>query len=633
MRTIEPLSPEDLRAGRNRALRLVIGLLTLVLVAVPTYRWSEYRGEQAAREDANHRLELFSAAVDGVVKRLEHIPSTVELNPDVAALLRTPNLPGAADKVNRYLQELNRQVGAIAVYVLDDRGITLAASNWNQPDSYVGEDLSFRTYFRWGVGGLTGRHFAVGTTVGEPGYYVSRPVRDGNRVIGVTVIKISLAGLDEAWASLAVPALIADHNGVVIMSPVREWLYTALEPLGPEALLDARASRLYHDQVIRPFPVPIARHTGDFDTIVELARPPRLAGAARGRGAATYMVVGRPLVHTGWWLMLFLDLKAVRSQALSHAALAATASGLMIMLMVFVAQRRRIVRNKLEAQALLEQANVALEATVAARTSDLSTTNARLREEISERKNAERTLRAAQDELVQAAKLAVLGQLATGITHELAQPLGAIRTLSGNAAEFLRRGSVDTTEKNLAIISRLADQMGAIISPLKTFARKSPAVPARVDVAHAVGNALLLLDQKLQRNGITVRNRVAPDTVIAWCDQIRLEQVLVNLIGNAADAMTGQAQRSLEVTASAPSDGPVELCVTDTGPGLPPDVQARLFEPFFTTKPAGEGLGLGLAISRDIVREFGGELAASSAPGGGACFRITLPARQPEISP
>jgi two-component system C4-dicarboxylate transport sensor histidine kinase DctB len=270
---------------------------------------------------------------------------------------------------------------------------------------------------------------------------------------------------------------------------------------------------------------------------------------------------------------------------------------------------------------------------VAARTSDLSTTNARLREEISERKNAERTLRAAQDELVQAAKLAVLGQLATGITHELAQPLGAIRTLSGNAAEFLRRGSVDTTEKNLAIISRLADQMGAIISPLKTFARKSPAVPARVDVAHAVGNALLLLDQKLQRNGITVRNRVAPDAAIAWCDQIRLEQVLVNLIGNAADAMAGQAQRSLEVTASAPAEGPVALCVTDTGPGLPADVQARLFEPFFTTKPAGEGLGLGLAISRDIVREFGGELAASSAPGGGACFRITLPARQPEISP
>jgi two-component system C4-dicarboxylate transport sensor histidine kinase DctB len=267
-----------------------------------------------------------------------------------------------------------------------------------------------------------------------------------------------------------------------------------------------------------------------------------------------------------------------------------------------------------------------LEKSFAERTADLSEAVTRLQREVAERQRAEQTLRAAQDELVQAAKLAVLGQMATGITHELSQPLGALRTLSENAVEFMRRGDQGTVEKNLGIIGKLVDRMGAIIDPLKSFARKSPARPQSVDIGQAVANALFLLDQRLSRSRVAVANNCQPGEVSAWCDAIRLEQVLVNLVGNAIDAMADQEDKRLSLDMEAAPAGRVLIRVADNGSGLAAETMERIFEPFFTTKPAGDGLGLGLAISRDIVRDFGGELTVSNRTTGGAEFVIDLPA-------
>jgi C4-dicarboxylate-specific signal transduction histidine kinase len=235
--------------------------------------------------------------------------------------------------------------------------------------------------------------------------------------------------------------------------------------------------------------------------------------------------------------------------------------------------------------------------------------------------------------------MAILGQLATGITHELTQPLGAIRTLSGNASEFLRRGDLSALSGNLGIIARMADQMGAIITPLKGFARKSLPIPARTDVAHAVGNALFLYESRLRKEGVEVVNECVPGVVSAWCDSNRLEQVLINLVGNAMDAMAGAPLKRLTLRAALeperrapvgpaafePATHTVRIDVLDTGTGLGEHARGHLFEPFFTTKANGAGLGLGLAISRDIVREFNGDIEAHDRPEGGACFSLHLP--------
>lgn len=313
------------------------------------------------------------------------------------------------------------------------------------------------------------------------------------------------------------------------------------------------------------------------------------------------------------------------------AAMAALCAAFLMLALLALLQRRRAARQRQINQQALQRLNAELEETVARRTRALTDTNFELRREMAERVQAEATLRAAQDELVQAAKLAVVGQLSTGITHELAQPLGAIRTLAGNAREFIRRGELDGAHGNLAIVDTLVERMGGIIHPFKAFARKSPVEPTAVPVAAALRSALFLLDQRLRAERVEVQwpwqsAEVADATgPLAWCNRNRLEQVLVNLIGNAIDAMQGAPVRQLLIEAGEAGAERVCIRIADSGSGLPPEVQDGLFTPFFTTKPPGSGLGLGLVISRGIARDYGGDLTASNRPEGGAVFSLCLP--------
>lgn len=247
-------------------------LLVIALIGIGGYRASEYQGMQTLRTDAGHRLDLFAAAVDGIINRYAHIPATIQLNEEVLNVMRSPRSPASVRAANHFLQQLNEHIGSIAIFVVDQRGIVLASSNWNHPsENFVGEDLSFRSYFLDGLAGRVGRHFAIGTTRGEPGYFVSTPIRDGERVVGVAVIKISLGQLDQAWELLGAPALIADGNGVVILSSVPEWRYTALKPLPLDTRVDVKMSRLYNEGPIGDFPVRIEEDSSPEGQVVHMS--------------------------------------------------------------------------------------------------------------------------------------------------------------------------------------------------------------------------------------------------------------------------------------------------------------------------------------------------------------------------
>lgn len=610
-----------LRWRRRRSLGLTLLALGLMLLAGwGAFTVSVQRRTEQLRAESNHQLDLFAAAVQGMVRRLEPMPATVQLSTEVQALLRQPGDPARVQAASSYLRRLNAHLGGVQLFVQDQRGIVLAASD----PALVGDDLSFRPYFLEALSGRVGRHFAIGVRDGVPGYYVSHPIHDGAKVVGVAVLKIGLDPVDEAWGMLGAPALLADSNQVVILSSRPEWTYTALAELPLERKVDLQVTRLYGNHRITRFPLQVDLRVDEDSQIVEGVLPAGLGNGAAGRGpqgrvAASrgMLVLGRTLDGTDWRLLMFADLRSVRQQAAQDSLLAGVSAGFVLLLMLLVNQRRRIVQQKL-------QLNAELEEKVAARTQALSETNARLRKEVREREQAEHTLREAQDELVHAGKMAALGQLATGITHELTQPLGAIRTLSGNAVAFMQRGQLDAVSGNLAIMARLAEQMGAIIEPLKGFARKSKAQPQAARLATAVHNALFLYHQRIRNEQVTVHDATADSPLAAWCDPNRLEQVLINLIGNGLDAMREQPQRALWIDAAA-QDGRVALRVRDQGPGLDPALRDRVFEPFFSTKSAGGGLGLGLAISRDIAREAGGELEADNHPDGGACFTLWLP--------
>ncbi|MEK8051436.1 ATP-binding protein [Ideonella sp. DXS22W] len=614
-----------------RTLLLGVAALAAVLaVATASFQASERQGIAELRRESAHQLDLFATAAEGVIRRLESVPATVQLNQDVLALLHEPGQPARVQAASTYLRRLNAHLGSMAMLVLSERGNVLAASD----DALIGEDQSFRPYFLEALSGRVGQHFAIDARDGSAGYYVSHPIHDGPRVLGVAAVKISLEAINAAWPTLGTPALLADSNQVVVLSSEPSWRYTTLGELPLERRVVMQISRSYADQLLPRLPLQVDLRVDEDSQVIEGVLPnglgpgraagPRIAGG--GAASRGMLVLGRTLDGMDWRLLMFADLQPVRQQAWLHGLLAGLAMGMLMLLALIVLQRRRILKQKLQAQEWLRAANTELEDKVRARTRALSETNDRLLREVAERQQAETTLRRAQDELVHAGKMAALGQLATGITHELAQPLGAIRTLAGNALQFMQRGDLDVAQGNLQIMTRLADQMGAIIHPLKGYARKSAAQPSACDVGQALGNALFLHDQRLRREAITVHRQLPPGGISAWCDPNRLEQVLVNLIGNALDAMGGlePARRQLWLHAGV-AEGQAVIEVRDNGTGLGDEALARLFEPFFTTKDAGVGLGLGLAISRDIAREAGGELDAHNHPEGGACFRLRLP--------
>jgi two-component system, NtrC family, C4-dicarboxylate transport sensor histidine kinase DctB len=297
--------------------------------------------------------------------------------------------------------------------------------------------------------------------------------------------------------------------------------------------------------------------------------------------------------------------------------------------------RRARVREVMKSRAMLQKAYAMLNERVAERTADLSQANERLQREVAERTRTEAELRATQDELIQASKLAALGQMAAGITHELNQPLAALRSFSDNTRVFLERGQYDAAHENLEAIGSLTERMGKIVNQLKLFVGRARPKSARSYVARALRNALALLGKRLEgvRVEIALSEDGAPpvplDThaeypdLVAQSDDLRLEQVLINLLGNALDAVAAvpSPRIGIEVQASAAT---LAIAVRDNGPGIPEDVLPRLFEPFLTTKEMGQGLGLGLAISSSIARDCGGSLTASNAADGGACFVLTL---------
>lgn len=611
----------------SRLLRLLFLLLAFVALiagaSTAVFRFTQAMGLAELAATGRHRLDLYATSLAREIDKYAYFPTTLGLERDVLRLLSAARpAPAWRDDVNQYLEQLNERAGTLSIYVLNRDGRVLASSNWRRPDSFVGEDLSFRPYFRQALETGSGRFFGIGTTRGEPGYYLASALTNEQGTVGVAVVKVGLQQLEKSWATVEAPVLVADENGVVILASVADWKFTTLKPLDEATRRAFDRSQQYNRRALNPLGVV---ELGVLDHGARLVRLPKPGQelVSMFPVAGKFLAQSQPLADTPWTITVFSYQEPVREIAASRAALAGVGAAFLFILALMLNERRRHLRDRLAAREALQKAHDQLERKVFERTADLSAANTRLQAEVQERSRAERTLRAAQDELVQAGKLAVIGQLAAGMAHELNQPLAALRTLSGNAAKFLARGDQATASGNLERIGELVDRMGRLTGQLKSFARKSTGQPQVVPIRRAVENALFLLEQKLKRSGVVACIDLPPTELTAWCDANRLEQVLVNLIGNGLDAMDGQPQAALDISAHAEGER-VLLTVRDHGPGLDEEARSRLFEPFFTTKEAG-GLGLGLAISAGIVADFGGTLSGDNHPQGGAVFRLSIP--------
>jgi two-component system C4-dicarboxylate transport sensor histidine kinase DctB len=598
--------------GLMRQIWIWIGFAaTTAVILISTYLAADRLGHKRLRQEGLHRLELYAAALESELAKYEYLPDLLTLERDVILLLQKPGDENLVRAVNERLAGINRATHTAVLYILDNTGIAVASSNWDEEASFVGVDLSYRPYFQEAMQRGSGRFYAIGTTSGAPGFFFARALSDGERTLGVGALKVSINHLEQAWAGSTDVVLAADANGVIFLTSNPEWRFHTLGPLPPAAAQRIEMTRQYWNVQLTPLRVEVK------SVLADGARAVTVNANEGGReGTSDYLELRQPVPEAGWNLVLLSSRRPVYELRQLAVALAGLLSAVLLLLILYARQRRRSVAESLAAKEALERANDALERKVAERTADLLTANTQLHREMSERRRAE-------EGLVQAGKLAALGQMAAGITHELNQPLAALRTLSANTGIFLQRGRMIDAVKNLDVIGDLIDRMGKITGQLKAFARKDPIQLRPVSLRRSLANALFLLNQRTSEQRVAIAEEWPGQDVWVFGDSTRLEQVIVNLVANAMDAMAGEAQQRMTIAITGVGDQ-VRIAVRDNGPGIPEHHIPRLFEPFFTTKESGKGLGLGLVISIGIARELGGDLTAANRPEGGAEFVLRL---------
>lgn len=628
----------DPTAKPSRRVRsLAAALVGLVLLAGATWllaEWTRKRALDSLADSSAHVLTLVVESLRGELAKHQSTPFLLARNPLAARIVTGSAAPEEVRAANEELARLVHVTDSSDIYLMNTSGMTVAASNHAQPRSFIGQNFDYRPYFTEAMKGRPGRYFALGTTSGERGYYFAQPIFDGRYVVGVAVVKVQVGELEAAWRSADHEIMVVDEDGVVFLSSSPSWVLKTLSPLSPAARLRIIQQRRYDERVLAPLDLRV--DPGDITTarLAELAAPsgPVDTGVTPAEAAGrispperrAYLMQSRAMVDAGWTVHILARTTQVVQQTREAIALLLAAATTLLLAGIALHQRRRRVAERIQLQASV---NAELERRVCERTDELTRTNQQLEAEVAERRRTESELRHTQSELVQASKLAALGQLSAGLSHELNQPLAAIRSYADNALKFVERQRYDTASSNLASIVDLTERMARIIRHLRTYARKEPTTVKATSVRKSIDDALTLLKRRIDEAGARVRVDVAIPEPEAVAGEIRLQQVLVNLISNALDAMKDSADKSIEIRAAEDGDA-IMIEVRDTGPGIAPEHLASVFDPFFTTKDVGEGLGLGLSITYGIVQQFGGTISARNSETGGAIFAIRLrPAR------
>ncbi|UVM73673.1 sensor histidine kinase [Pseudomonas alvandae] len=577
-----------------RPLRLLLVIASILagaaLAATLAVRHAEREALEEDASRASQQLALYANSLHTLIERYRALPVVLALDPQLRDALKGPISPAQQDELNRKLEKINGAAQSSTLELMDRTGLAVAASNWRLPSSYVGHNYRFRPYFIQTRTHGTGRFYAVGVTSGIPGYFLSSAVTgDDGEFLGAMVVKLEFPELEREWRQGSDTLLVSDARGIIFIANRPGWRYRHLRALSDSDLAELKATRQYDKQPLQPLAYEPLRRFDDNSHLARVEAPD---------GAADYLWESLPLTAEGWTLHL-LRRPQIAFEDLRNAGLAAAGLWLaLVFLLLFLNQRWRLAR-------LRQRSREELERLVDERTRELHT---------------------AQDGLVQSAKLAALGQMSAALAHEINQPLTAQRMQLATLRLLLDHGRVDDAYKALKPVDDMLTRMAALTGHLKTFARKSPSgLRERLDLAAVVDQALQLLETRLRDENVsTVLHLTRP----AWVrgDAIRLEQVLINLLRNALDAMADQPLKRLEVRLEA-DDQLWRLSVSDSGTGIAEEHLGQVFDPFFTTKAVGDGLGLGLAVSFAIIHESGGRLTADNHEHG-AVFCVTLPIDQ-----
>ena len=684
--------------------------------------WAARREMDLLADEAQRSLDVQKLSLLGMAERYKHIPYTSSQQNDVIALLNAPTDQKLIDRVDVYLNGINRRVNAEALYLMKIDGECIAASNWNEKEkSFKGEPYDFRPYFKSARSGQLGLDYAVGTTTGKPGLFYASPVQSGDKVYGVMAIKLTLTDIETSWKQAANPIFLMDKRGIVILSSFPSFLYTATRALSESDRISLHQTRQYgvgpegRPKVFEAAPWEIKPASGMRYSVMST----RIDGRAR-----SFLVKEDHVPEFDWDLLVTADLSAVNQARWIAITIAALSSAALLFGALYWRQRERRVLD-------LRRSRQELETRVNERTHDLAEAAAfrkamedsllvgmrardlaghiiyvnpalcemtgyradelmgglppypywhpddtekhwrdneaaltgqaeltgfesRIRHrdghdvitmvytapligadgkhagwmssvvDITAQKRADELQRSHVEQIQHAQRKASLGEMASTLAHELSQPLAAMANFASAARAFADQNRTALVVENLDAIKEQAQRAKQVMERIRVPARQQTLGLQACNPYDAIGNVMALLKFEVRQRKARIVTGFTETLPTLFADRILLEQVLMNLIINALQAMQDRppAQRIVTIRTGT-QDGRVFISVADEGDGIADSVASKLFQPFFTTKP--DGLGLGLNICRTIVEAHGGRLEFVNGAPRGAIFTVFLP--------
>ncbi len=557
-----------MRIGLSASI-LVMGLVIWASQIYLTRSFSE-----SQQTDATLRATLYAGSIQSAMQRHSVVPLLLSRDPILMIALRT----GQFEEAEARLTDFREEIGAGSIFLLDAGGKIVAASDARPLEQYDGD----KAYFTLATAD-TGTVFSIiENDDGAYSFHYARKVELDGKILGVIVVTVDLGAYEEGWRRSRVKVVVTNSENNVLLASEPNWRKNSLDNLLAQGAQPSRVTQALRD----------ARQSIGSPEFVYIAGTPYISAQVQ---------VG----FRNWTLTYFANLDDVRARVNGVLALIIMVLALLLALAFYLLSRR----TRAESHRIKRESE------------DLRILNRRLSAEIAARQRVERNLKDAEQTLEQTSKLAALGQMSAAVSHELNQPLAAMKTYLAGARLLLTRRRPEEALTSFQRIDDLIERMGGITRQLKSYARKSDADHTSVDLRDSVRAALSMMAPQLGKMAVDITTTLPSEPVIVQADPLRIEQILVNLLRNALDAVRGREDKRIKIFLV--QGEMILLSIEDNGEGLK-DV-GKLFEPFYTTKKPGEGLGLGLAISAGFAGELGGRLVARNAPDGGAVFELLLP--------
>jgi two-component system, NtrC family, C4-dicarboxylate transport sensor histidine kinase DctB len=569
--------------GRSRWwLRISLALFCAVALSViyVTNQLLTERFTETTRNRSEVRMTLYIGNLISELQRNSIVPQLLARDAELIGALNSEDYSRSTQRLLSFVDE----IGAASIMLFDRNGKTVAATD----RARLGESHRFAPYMVDALQSNETVFTLFQRDTGAFSFTYSRRVYENGTALGVIAVEVDLVKLERSWAGISDAVFVADSDGRIILSTEPRW-----RGLDEAAALERQSAPSAIERAIRA--------TQDWTT---------LPVDAYLRGEAVMRREAR-VPFQGWTMVSYTTYTSIRERVNGVLALEIMGFAILLALSFWVASRKTASRMMLFQR----------------ESAELRQLNARLQREIAEREKVEKTLEVAEQTLAQSSKLAVLGEMSAAVSHELNQPLAAMKTYLAGARLLLQRKRPEEALSSFQRIDDLIDRMGAITRQLKSYARKGADAFAPVDVRAAVSSALAMMEPQLKTRQVNITRTLPAQPVVILGDRLRLEQVIINLLRNALDATKTAKEPVIDIILAAGES--VSLTVRDNGEGI--DDLDALFEPFYTTKQPGDGVGLGLAISSGIVNDLGGRLTARNAPMGGAVFEVQLPIWKTEL--